>query len=109
MKTITRLCHVYSRRYPVAQGRYHVPKAALMALLYRSVETGKTYLLEVQTAQAVESDLDADSAIRDETRRPIRSYKNMKEYEKFVKGRAALIALGLTSLIAALAWSVVIK
>ena len=41
--------------------------------------------------------------------RPIRSYKNMKEYEKFVKGRAALIALGLTSLIAALAWSVVIK
>ena len=68
MKTITRLCHVYSRRYPVAQARYHAPKAALMALLYRSVETGTTYLLEVQKAQAVEIDLYADSVSRDESR-----------------------------------------
>ena len=68
MKTIPRLCHVYSRRYPVAQGRYHVPKAALMALLYRSVETGKTYLLEVQAAQAVEIDLYAGNVSCDESR-----------------------------------------
>ena len=54
MKTYTRLLHVYSHRYPVAQARYHVPKAALLALLYRSIETGATYLLDVQKAQAVE-------------------------------------------------------
>ena len=54
MKTFTRLLHVYSHRYPVAQARYHVPKAALLALLYRSIETGTTYLLDVRKAQAVE-------------------------------------------------------
>ena len=54
MKTFTRLLHVYSHRYPVAQARYHIPKAALLALLYRSIETGATYLLDVQKAQAVE-------------------------------------------------------
>ena len=57
MKTYTRLLHVYSHRYPVAQARYHVPKAALLALLYRNFETGATYLKEIQTAQAVEIDL----------------------------------------------------
>ena len=57
MNTLTRLLHVYSHRYPVAQARYHVPKAALLALLYRNFETGATYLLDVQTAQAVEIDL----------------------------------------------------
>jgi len=60
MKTFTRLLHVYSHRYPVAQARYHVPKAALLALLYRSIETGTTYLLDVQKAQAVEIDLYAN-------------------------------------------------
>ena len=54
MKTYTRLLHVYSHRYPVAQARYHVPKAAILALLYRRIETGTTYLLDVQTAQSVE-------------------------------------------------------
>jgi len=54
MKTYTRLLHVYFRRYPVAQARYHVPKAAILALLYRSIETGATYLLDVQQSQAVE-------------------------------------------------------
>ena len=54
MKTFTRLLHVYSHRYPVAQARYHVPKAALLALLYGRFETGATYLLDVQKAQAVE-------------------------------------------------------
>jgi len=54
MKTFPRLLRVYSHRYPVAQARYHVPKAALLALLYRSIETGTTYLLDVQQAQAVE-------------------------------------------------------
>ena len=54
MKTYTRLLRVYSHRYPVAQARYHVPKAAILTLLYRSIETGTTYLLDVQKAQAVE-------------------------------------------------------
>ena len=67
MKTFTRLLHVYSHRYPVAQARYHVPKAALMALLYRSIETGTTYLKEIQTAQAVEIDLYASYEPRAET------------------------------------------
>ena len=66
MKTLTRLLRVYSHRYPVAQARYHVPKAALLALLYGRYETGATYLLDVQTAQAVEIDLYADSVSRDE-------------------------------------------
>ena len=67
MKTYTRLLRVYSRRYPVAQARYHVPKAALLALLYRSIETGTTYLKEIQTAQAVEVDLYASYEPRAET------------------------------------------
>ena len=54
MKTFTRLLRVYSRRYPVAQARYHVPKAALLALLYGRFETGADYLTETQKAQSVE-------------------------------------------------------
>ena len=68
MNTLTRLLHVYSHRYPVAQARYHVPKAALLALLYRSIETGTTYLKEIQTAQAVEIDLYANYEPRAESR-----------------------------------------
>ena len=41
--------------------------------------------------------------------RPIRSYKNMDEYELAIKGRASLVALGLTGLIAALAWIIVTR
>ena len=67
MNTLTRLLHVYSHRYPVAQARYHVPKAAILALLYRSIETGTTYLLDVQKAQAVEIDLYANYEPRAET------------------------------------------
>ena len=67
MKTYTRLLHVYSHRYPVSQARYHVPKAALLALLYRNFETGATYLKEIQTAQAVEVDLYANYELRAET------------------------------------------
>ena len=54
MKTFARLLRVYSHRYPVAQARYHVPKAALLTLLYGRYETGADYLLDVQKAQAVE-------------------------------------------------------
>ena len=54
MKTLTRLLHVYSHRYPVAQARYHIPKAALLALLYVRYETGADYLLDLQQSQAVE-------------------------------------------------------
>ena len=67
MKTYTRLLHAYSHRYPVAQARYHVPKAALLALLYGRFETGATYLKEIQTAQAVEVDLYANYEPRAET------------------------------------------
>ena len=68
MKTYTRLLHVYSHRYPVAQARYHVPKAALLALLYGRIETGATYLLDVQKAQSVEVDLYASYEPRAESR-----------------------------------------
>ena len=67
MKTFARLLRVYSHRYPVAQARYHVPKAALLALLYGRYETGTTYLLDVQQAQAVEVDLYASYEPRAET------------------------------------------